>query len=116
MGTRTMKYCKQCGRQSPRSAQICACGYSFATEDIRCPNCQSIKLEEIGLADAEGRFVAGLLGGRNLRYLFYGPPAVEIRCTQCGFKFEEEIRRRWKIWDYLGIVIGLAIILAFVIF
>jgi len=113
-----MKNCPQCGLKNPDNVQTCQCGHQFDMEYETCPNCQSLELKEIGLADAEGRFVAGLLGGRSLKYLIYGRPAMEIRCLSCGFKFQIEApRRRWTKWDdVLGIGIGLIIILAFVIF
>ena len=120
--------CPLCGLVNPDTSPYCDCGFNFgsgpqafqevsSTEDARCPNCQSVELQEMGLVDAKGRFVAGLLGGRTLSFLIYGRPAVVIRCRQCGTMFKRTIpRRKWTKWDdYVGIGCGLAIILAFVI-
>lgn len=121
--------CPLCGLVNPDTSPLCDCGFNFesglqalklanSAEGTRCPCCQSAELQEMGLAHAEGRFVARLLGGRSLSFLIYGRPAVEIRCRQCGSKFLRTIpRRKWTKWDdHLGIGCGLAVILAFVIF
>lgn len=108
-----MKKCPRCGSANPDTSAVCDCGHSFQTDEAVCPNCHRAEgFQVLGLADEGKRMAAGLIGGRGLTYLLYGRPANMVRCCECGHVFRYAgPRRKWTKADYIGIAIGLIIVI-----
>jgi hypothetical protein len=113
-----MKGCPKCGLVNPDTGEVCDCGYSFKTRGDCCPRCQDTSgFEVLGLADANARLAAGLIGGQAAKYALYGAPKTELRCKQCGHTFRRT-RGGFKLgkWDRVAVIVLLILgLLGFVV-